>query len=261
MADTNNKTKNKCVDDAGIRLAPSPIQNSGNQVMPKITQEFVIRPQLAGARGADVDDIETRASSVNDFQPKKEDANKRWKRHKRAKNMVVGAIELVVSLVVLLPYVLGAIGQAVDFPIVISFDEFNAIGHIIDAFEMTSELGWKGDAVASIWVYTISDLILAVGILCITINVIKAVFALFSVTKPVKYNVCALINLACVCAVFISALVGASNIGVAKIDFIQDFIHGYNTSELFTLVVLGAGYVLVSAIIGWFNREKYGYLK
>lgn len=263
MTDTkNNKPKSKSVDDAGIRLAPTPMRDAGYQVMPQITQEFVIRPQIAESEGGyDADGNAEQASTINDFQPKKEDANKRWKRHKRAKNMVVGAIELVVSLLMLLPYVLGAVEQAVDFPIVISFDEFNVIGHIVEAFKFSAEFGWTGDEVLAVWLYTIPDFMLTIGILCILINVIKSFFGLFGAVRPVKYTVCSAINFACVCAILIMTLVGAPALGVAKIDFIQDFIHGYGTSETFTLVVLGAGYLLVGVILSFVNRDKYGYLK
>lgn len=262
MADTkNNKPKSKSVDDAGIRLAPTPMRNEGYQVMPRITQEFVIRPQLASPEGSYDGDGSEQASTINDFQPKKEDVNKKWKRHKRAKNMIVGGIELVVSLLMLLPYILGAAGQKVDFPMVISFDEFDVIGNIIDAFKVSAEFGWKGQEVLTVWLCEIPDFMLSIGIICILINIVKSFIGLFGAVRPVKYIVCSAINFACVCAVFITTLVGASNIGVEQIDFIEDFIRGCGTSETFTLVVSGAGYLLVGVILGLVNRDKYGYLK
>ena len=46
MADEKFKIKNRGVDDADIRLAPTPIHNSSCHVMPTIKQEFVITPRI-----------------------------------------------------------------------------------------------------------------------------------------------------------------------------------------------------------------------
>lgn len=54
---------------------------------------------------------------------------------------------------------------------------------------------------------------------------------------------------------------GAPSIGVDKIDFMADFIHGFKTSELFTLLTFAAGYVIVCKLIALINRDKCGYLK
>lgn len=264
MADNrNNKSKIRGVDDAGIRLAPAPTHNSGYHVMPSITQEFVIQPKLVGVDkgSSEAENTAPKISTANDFQPKKEEANKKWKRGKRAKNMIVGTIMFIVSVVVLLPYILGAIGQSVKFPIVISFERFNVVGNIVSAFKDAAALGWKGDGVLTIWLWTIPDLILTIGILSVVINAIKSIIALFGAVKPIKYIGGAIANMLCVCAIFVASLVGAGAIGIAKIDFMQDFIHGYGTNETFTMVVFGAGYLLVSVLVSLINRDKCGYLK
>ena len=62
-------------------------------------------------------------------------------------------------------------------------------------------------------------------------------------------------------ALFVASLVGAPSIGVDKIDFMADFIHGFKTSELFTLLTFAAGYVIVCKLIALINRDKCGYLK
>lgn len=262
MADVkNNKPVRKGVDDAGIRLAPTPSHNSGYHVMPTVMQEFVIEPRLV-TNEPTVDGEATRAqSTVNDFQPKKEDANKKWKRGKRAKNMISGVIAFLVSLVVLLPYVLTSVKAEAELPFVLIADRFDVVGHFIEAFELTAELGWKGSEAGAVWIGMVPDIILAIGILFILINVIKSVFAIFGATKPIKYTVGAVVNLLCVLAIFIAALVGADTVGIEKIDFMQDFIHGYQTSYLFTLLVFGAGYVLVCGLCALINRDKNGYLK
>ena len=46
MAEKINKNKNRSVDDAGIRLAPSPIDNAAYHVMPTVMQQYVIEPTI-----------------------------------------------------------------------------------------------------------------------------------------------------------------------------------------------------------------------
>lgn len=59
---------------------------------------------------------------------------------------------------------------------------------------------------------------------------------------------------------FITSLVGAEAVGIEKIDFINDFIRGFKTSELFSLVVFAAGYFIVSLICTLIDSDRYGYL-
>lgn len=105
MADKFNKNKNRSVDDAGIRLAPPPINNAAYHVMPTVMQEYVIEPTIVNKETPDSDSRRI-GSTVDDVQPKREEVNKKWKRGKRAKNMASGIIALVASVAVLLPYVL-----------------------------------------------------------------------------------------------------------------------------------------------------------
>lgn len=105
MADKFNKNKNRSVDDAGIRLAPPPINNAAYHVMPTVMQEYVIEPTIVNKETPDSDSRRI-VSTVDDVQPKREEVNKKWKRGKRAKNMASGIIALVASVAVLLPYVL-----------------------------------------------------------------------------------------------------------------------------------------------------------
>ena len=262
MSDTkNNKPRIKGVDDAGIRLAPPPAPNSGYHVMPTVMQEFVIEPHLVTEERSQESDSVRAQSTANDFQPKKEDANKKWKRGKRAKNMTAGIIAFLASVAVLLPYILSAVNAEAKLPFVLVADRFNVVGHFIDAFKRTAELGWKGETIGKIWLGMIPDIVITIGILSVLINMIKSVFAIFGAIKPIKYVRGAIVNLICVLAIFVTALVGANGIGIAKIDFMQDFIHGYQTSYLFTMLVFGAGYVLLCGICAIVNREKYGYLK
>lgn len=257
----NNKPKIKGVDDAGIRLAPTPIHNSAYHVMPTIVQEYVIEPQIVTNEPAGDDALAAEHSTKDDFQPKKEDANKKWKRGKRARNMITGSIVFLVSLVVILPYVLSAVKVNIDASFVLASDKMNVIGHFVGAFETSAELGWQGEAVLLIWKCMIPDIILTIGILAVLFNVIKSIFAIFGAVKQIHYIIESIVYLLCVLCIFIAALVGAEAIGIEKIDFVKDFIQGYKTCYLFTMLVFGAGYVLVSALCCVINRDKYGYLK
>ena len=257
----NNKPKIKGVDDAGIRLAPTPIHNSAYHVMPTVVQEYVIEPQIVTNEPAGDGDSVAEHSTKDDFQPKKEDANKKWKRGKRAKNMITGSIVFLVSLVVLLPYVLSAAKVNIDASFVLASDKMNVIGHFVGAFETSAELGWQGEAVSLIWKGMIPDIILTIGILAVLFGVIKSIFAIFGAVKQIHYIIESIVYLLCVLCIFIAALVGAETIGIEKIDFVNDFIKGYKTCYLFTMLVFGAGYVLVSALCCVINRDKYGYLK
>ena len=262
MSEENVKSKNRGVDDAGIRLAPTPIHNSSYHVMPAIKQEFVITPRLEIEEQESGEDYERRTNTSNDFQPKTEDMSKKWKRRKRSKNMIIGVIMLLLTAVMLLPYILGATGAWLEnLPFKFVPRQFGALNNIIEAFKFTAELGWKGELVNQLWIWTIPSLILMVGFLFLAINFIKSVVSIFGVTKPIKYTLGASVYLLAVLAVFIASLVGAESIGIQKINFINDFIHGFRTSELFSLVVFAVGYFVVSLICSLINSDKYGYLR
>lgn len=260
MADVKNKAKNRGVDDAGIRLAPTPIHNASYHVMPTVMQEFVITPriEIEGQEGEAAKSSDT----ANDFQPKKEDISKKWKRRKRSKNMIVGVIMLVFTAAVVLQYVLGAVGVSPEgFPFRYIPQRFGAINNIVEAFKFTAAHGWSGEEVNATWILAVPDLILVLGFIFLAINFIKSVFALLGSVKPIKYIGCATVYLCTVLAVFIASLVGAEVVGIEKIDFVQDFIHGYQSSELFGLIVFAVGYFIVAAICSAVTADKYGYLK
>ncbi len=261
MADKFNRNRNRMVDDAGVRLAPSPIAKVDYHVMPTVMQEYVIEPTLVNKEETPDSDSKIITSTIDDAQPKREEITKKWKRGKRAKNIASGIIALIASVAVLMPYVLGVAGVNVNAPIVVTFDKYGAIAKLVYAFKQTAALGWSGDEVNAIWVSMVPSLILTIGILFVLINAIKSVFAIFGAVKPVRFVGCAMVNLLCVLAILVANLSGASVIGIEQIDFMQDFIHGYASSELFTLVVLGVAYALLCMIGAIINRDKCGYLK
>lgn len=261
MPEVKNKNKNRGVDDAGIRLAPTPIHNSDYHVMPTVMQEFVIAPRIE-VDSPDSGDFTRETTTANDFQPKKEDISKKWKRRRRSKNMIIGVIMLIITILVVLPYILGAVGVWLnDFPFRYVPRQFGAIRNIVEAFKFTADCGWKGEAVKQIWVMNVPSIILLLGIICLASNIIKSFLSILVAHKPVKYTADATIYLFTVLAVFIIALVGASSIGVEKINFVNDFIRNFKTSELFSLVIFAAGYFIVSLICTLVGEDKNGYLR
>lgn len=264
MANQSDKNKYRAVGNASARLAPQPMANPNCHVMPSIKQNYVIEPTfitketplMANTSGA-VAKENTRA----DYQPKSEDATKKWKRQRRGLNAVGGIIALVASLVVLLPYVLGFLGESLDAPIVLSFSTFNSIGALVDGVPKVISLGIFTPESNGVLVTLVPHVILAIGILAVAINAIKSVFALFISKKTVQYTTGAKVNLFCVLAIFIASLVGAPSIRINQVDFMADVIGNYANSEVFTLVAFALGYLLVSAICALINRDKCGYLK
>ncbi len=260
MADNKNKNRNRAVDDAGIRLAPTPIRTSDYHVLPSVRQEFVIAPHIE-AQKTPQEEARAEISTSKDFQPRKKDISKKWKRSKRGRNIALGLLMLLLTAFVALPYVLGAASQHPELPFKYVPERFNAIYNLIEAFKATAQLGWKGELVNAIWIGAVPDLILAVGILCLAINLVKSIVGMFIVTKPVRYVPCAVVYCCSVLAILVASLVGAPEIGVARVDIVSDVILSYATSELFSMLVLGVGYLLVSAIINLFNADNSGYIR
>ncbi len=255
---TNRRNRN--VDDAGIRLAPTPLNRGSVNVMPAVRQDYIIEPQLVVDEPSD--DLKRSFSTEKDFQPKKKDISKRWKRSKRSRNLVVGIVMFIVSCLVLLPYILGAAHVFLDnFIFRYVPRQFGALNNLVEAFKATVKLGWKGEEVNAIWISMVPSLILIVGIIALVVNFIKSVMGMFGAIKPKKYMIGAIIYLFAVLAVFIMTLVGAPAVGVEKIDFVRDFIKGYKTSELFGLLIPALGYFTVACICTFIHKEKYGYLK
>ncbi|MBQ3754700.1 MAG: hypothetical protein II867_00870 [Clostridia bacterium] len=258
MADEKIKNKNRLVDSNGIRLAPTPIRNSDYHVLPSVRQEFVLEPSLQIDEPRD--EISHEVSTTNDFQPKVKDKNKKWKRQKRGKNIVFGAIMIVFTVIVVLPYILAAIGQEVSLPIKYVPTELNAIGNVIDAFKVSAENGWASGAVKEIWLDAVPSLVLCFGLLFLVFNAIKSLCALLGAVRPVKYIANAIVYLVCVLTVLVIYLMGVNLFSVAQIDFMDDFLRAYSTSELFALVVLAIANVIVSMICTLINKDKLGYI-
>lgn len=266
MANQLERNKNRTVDNAGRKTASLPTASSDCYMMPPIMQPYVIEPTFvnqptAPQKVANAVSNEAKDSTEDDYQPKREDQTKKWKRKRRALNAVSGIIALVASVIVLLPYVLGYLGSDVSLPITMSFSTFNSIGALVQGIPQVISLGIFTAESNGVLVTLVPHIILAIGILAVAINVIKSVFALLFMKKPVEYRKGTRVNLVCVLAILVASLVGAPAIGIKQIDFMADVVNGYASSELFTLLAFAIAYSLVSVICTLINRDKRGYLK
>lgn len=259
MADERTRIKNRNVDDAGMRLAPTPIRNSDYHVLPSIRQEYVLEPSLHIDEPKE--DLTSEFSTADDFQPKVKDMSKKWKRRKRGKNIIFGAIMLIATLLVVLPYILAAAGQTINLPLKYVPQDLNAIGNLIEAFKLTAANGWTGPELKDIWVSVIPSLVLTLGIIFLAFNLLKSLFALLGAVKPVKYMANAFIYLVCVLIILVFYLIGVNAFGIDQINFVNDFIKAYSTSELFCLVIIAIANVLVSTICTLLNKDKLGYIR
>lgn len=242
------KSKAKKVDDMGIRLAPTPMRGNDVNQLPSVRQDFVLRPSL------EIDepqDVSQDYSTVDDFQPKAKDVGKTWKRRKRGKNFICGLLMLLTEAIVVLPYLFAVFGVKIDFlPFKYVLDDYNAIGHIVD-------FATNGGKFALI----VPDLILAVGLLFILVNIVKSLTGICGAVKVRKYATCSVLYFIFVAILFVIALVGADSLGVGKIDFMQDVIHGYATSEWFTLFATAVFGIIMSVICSFINPDKSGYTR
>lgn len=253
--------KNLSVDESGIRLAPSPMNGAAPKTMPGLRQEFVIVPRLEMPAPSSAEG-KAAVSTSADYQPKSRDLSKLRTRRMRGRNFGVGLTMAAASVLVLLPFIFAACGVRTEFlPFRFVPREYDVITNWINAFSETAALGWTGEQVGEVWKLMVPEILLTAGIVAILVNLVKAVTGLCFSVKPRRYTLGAVVYLLSVCAVFIAALVGAEDVGVAQIDFMQDFIHGYATSEFFTFFVT-AGVNLVAAVIcSLVTPQRTGYTR
>ncbi len=260
------KTKrNRSVDDAGIRLAPAPLHGEGSVSMPSVKQQFVISPELKIDAPTDEAKGAATVSTEDDFQPKKKDVSKKWKRRRRSKNLALGIVMLLLSSVILLQYILGALNGVADKVNIVHFvlvpKELGALNNIVETIKTSISSGWSSKAAKDAWINCVPSLLLTVGLFAVFTNLIRSLTGLFGAVKPRRYLPSALVYLFSALAVLIIYLVGAPSLGVARINFVADVIKGYQTSELFGILVFALGYFVVSVVCTWISSEKYGYLK
>lgn len=245
------------VDEAGIRLAPKPLDGASEKRMPAVVQDLVISPRLE-YEGEEEETV----STASDYQPAERDAGRQWKRMVRTRNFISSVIMLVASAAVLLPYILAAAGvTAQDIPFKLIPERFDVISGWIDAFRVTADAGWQGEIVKSVWLAMIPDMILTLGLIVVIVGVLKTATGLMGAIRPRRYTAGAVVYLLTVAAVFIAALVGAEEIGLPRIDFMQDFIRGWDSSEFFTLFASAGIYVVSAAVCSFITPLRTGYTR
>lgn len=231
--------------------------NSARSLTP-VRQDFVIHPRLE-IESVDFNKEEA-VSTRKDFQPKAEEITVKTKREKRIKQTVIGALVILFSIAMMMPYVLSALRvDASALPVKLIPSEHNVLLNIKYAIQTSVSSGWTGDVAKSVWVQTIPSLILAFGILFVIFNAIKALIAMIAGKKQRKYFGNALVNLLCVAVLFIISLVGAPTMGVSKLDFMNDVIYGYATCEVLWIFAISLLYAIVSGILTLASRDRRGY--
>ncbi len=250
--------KNK-VDEMGIRKAPQPLyRNSANQ-LPALRQDFVLRPSLQIDSHGDPNAL-AEPSTVKDYQPKIKDVSKRLKRRKHAKNFFSGLIMLLATAVAILPYLFAMFQVKVDFiPIAYVPDRYNIISNIIWAIQGEPGTVWEAGFAVN-WKTIIPDMILAVGVLFLVFNLLKALVSMFTL-KVRGFTFCSFAYLVTILGVLLLNVLGTGFLGIEKIDFMEDVIYGWQTNELVALFISGMVGLIASLLVKLINSEKYGYLR
>lgn len=257
---TDEKQNNIRRPEDEIRRAPAPLDPAAPKTVQGFRQEFVIVPRLEmpeapGEKKAPV-------STSSDYQPKSRDISKRRKRGMRERNFGVGLAMLICSAAALIPFVFAACGVKADFfPFKFVPETYDVVGGWIDAFRVTAENGWKGEAVKEVWTAMVPEMLLTVGLIGIVVNLFKALTGMFGALRPRRYTLGAGLFLLSICAVFVAALVGAEEIGVARIDFMQDFIYGFATSEFFTLFAVALLNLIAAVVCSLVTPQRTGYTR
>lgn len=248
------------VDEMGIRKAPVPLYGNSVKQLPAVRQDFVLRPSLEIDNHGDPESL-AEPSTAKDYQPKIKDVSKRWKRTKRTKNFFSGLIMLLATAVGLLPFIFAYFQIKVDFlPFKYVPDQYNVVSNIIWAIQGEQGTVWEA-GFATNWKIVIPDFILAIGILFLIFNLLKAVICMCGTIKVRRFTFCSIAFVVSVFAVFVMGLVGAEQIGVAKIDFMTDVVQNWQNNELVALFIAGMVGVVASLLVKVINSEKYGYLR
>lgn len=261
MTDEKNK-----VDELGIRKAPVPLHNGSVKKLPPVRQDFVLLPSLE-SEGTRSQLAET--STAKDFQPKIKDVSKRWKKDKRLRNFFAGFFMLLATVLALLPYILS-IAQEFTLNTSLKFmavpDDRNVVMNIYWAFDGENGTIWEvfknfDDPIAENWKAVVPDFIIAVGILFLLYNLLKAIISMCGAIKVRRYTLSSTIYIISLLVVLTFHLIGWEAIGFKKMDFMEDVIRGWQQNEIVGLLITGAIELVFSLLVKIFNHEKYGYLR
>ncbi|HKL94263.1 MAG TPA: hypothetical protein VJZ69_03170, partial [Clostridia bacterium] len=174
------------------------------------------------------------------------------KKASRTKNLIAGIIMLLISVVVILPFIfsLDALaGSMVNLFAALPGLNFqgslNAIQNLVMFFGNPSVM-------ATIWKSTVPSFLIGIGLIFIAFNILKALVGIFGGVKGRKYVINSLITIGAFAIVIVLELIGIDSIGLPKIDFMQEVIFGWKYSQSFVLIATGLLNLIASLICAVF---------
>lgn len=243
--DENVKKENLCYTELPVSQ-PYPILRPDEQVqLAPIVQTIVVNADVKS--NTSISPIgEVLVNSV-DKKGKPTTVNPERKAS-RTKNLIVGFIMLLISIIVLLPFIfsLDAVaGKLVNvfasLPCLNFQGSMNAIQNLIVFFSN------KGD-MATIWKSTVPSFLLGLGLLFVVLNILKAFVGILGGVKGRKYVISSLITLGAIAVVIVLQIIGVESIGLPKVDFVQEVVFGWKYSQSFVLIAVGIINALAAVI-------------
>ncbi|MDD4839559.1 MAG: hypothetical protein PHE93_02665 [Clostridia bacterium] len=178
------------------------------------------------------------------------------KKSKRIKNLIAGIVMLIASVIVLLPFIFSLDSIAGSMVNLYAFmpglnlqGSLNAIQNTITFFSNTA-------AMASIWRSTMPSLLIAIGLLFVVFNIVKAFVGIFGGVKGRKYIVNSLLTIGFCATVVLLQLIGVDAIGLPKIDFVQEVVFGWKYSQTFVILAVALVNVVAACICAIFVPKK-----
>lgn len=170
----------------------------------------------------------------------------------RIKNIVAGSVMLLVSVVILLPFIFaldGISAKMVDLYALMPALDFtgnlNAVQNTIILFTNIKEI-------ATIWKSSTPGVLLALGLLFVVFNIIKAFVGLIGGVKGRKYIINALVTTGFFGIVIVLQLFGIDMVGLPKINFVADVIFNWKYSPNFILMLFALLNIIAACICAVF---------
>jgi len=177
---------------------------------------------------------------------------KEEKKSRRIKNLIAGFVMLLISATMFLPFIfsldsisgsladLFAAMPALDFS-----GPLNALQNVIVFATNISEIG-------NIWMSSIHAIVIALGLLFVVFNVIKALIGILVGVKGRKYIINALVTAAFFAIIIVLQIIGVDAIGLNKINFLSDIVFNWKYSQSFVLIMLAVLNIIAACICALF---------
>lgn len=185
-------------------------------------------------------------------------ATRSERKSKRLKNLIAGFVMLLLSVIVILPFIFSmdiVSGSMVNLYSVmpgLNFDgniNINAIQNLIVFFTNKAEM-------ANIWKSTVPSFVIGFGLVGVALNILKAIIGIIAGVKGRKYIVSSAVTLGFFVLILVMQLIGIDQIGLSKIDFMQEVVFGWKYSQTFVLLVLGLMNFLAACICAIFVPKE-----